>query len=181
MEAKKNLLCAQLEGRESPAPESQTAEQQAPLCWGRIPRNLQQPAYNPTESSDPVKPFVLESNPVHPLEAPLAAQYAHDKKGSISKWCLTRMPVNIGSLRHIVHFHSSWSTPCITIVCEALNIRTSGWGIHGSGDWSSGREILEKDFYSRWYSDVQISSYLGITLTSFTLHHGIHNKGCSYV
>lgn len=85
MEAKKNLLCAQLEGRESPAPESQTAEQQAPLCWGRIPRNLQQPAYNPTESSDPVKPFVLESNPVHPLEAPLAAQYAHDKKGSISK------------------------------------------------------------------------------------------------
>lgn len=85
MEAKKNLFCAQLEGRESPAPESQSAEQQAPLCWGRIPRNLQQPAYNPTESSDPVKPFVLESNPVHPLEAPLAAQYAHDKKGSISK------------------------------------------------------------------------------------------------
>ncbi|GLA67475.1 hypothetical protein AtubIFM54640_010794 [Aspergillus tubingensis] len=86
MEAKKNLLCAQLEGRESPAPESQTAEQQAPLCWGRIPRNLQQPAYNSTEgSSDPVKPFVLESNPVHPLEAPLAAQYAHDKKRSISE------------------------------------------------------------------------------------------------
>ncbi|OJJ67072.1 hypothetical protein ASPBRDRAFT_48100 [Aspergillus brasiliensis CBS 101740] len=86
MEAKKNLLCAQLEGRESPAPESQTAEQQAPFCWGRIPRNLQQSASNPLEqTSDSATPFVLESNPVHPLEGPLMAQYAHDKKGSFSK------------------------------------------------------------------------------------------------
>ncbi|KNG83161.1 hypothetical protein ANOM_007934 [Aspergillus nomiae NRRL 13137] len=80
MEAKKNLLCAQLEGRESPAPESQTAEQQEPFCWGRMSRTLQQQRETQTEGSvDKVKAFVLESNPIHPLEGPLMRQYAGDK------------------------------------------------------------------------------------------------------
>ncbi|KAE8364274.1 hypothetical protein BDV27DRAFT_128710 [Aspergillus caelatus] len=77
MEAKKNLLCAQLAGRESPAPESQTAEQQEPYCWGRMPASLQQP--KEPKAEEILKPFVLESNPVHPLEGPLMAQYARDK------------------------------------------------------------------------------------------------------
>ncbi|KAE8154293.1 hypothetical protein BDV25DRAFT_135985 [Aspergillus avenaceus] len=79
MEAKKNLLCAQLSGRESPAPESQTAEQQEPLCWGRISRSMQQQPEAQAMGSSGIKPSVLESNPVHPLEGPLMAQYAGDK------------------------------------------------------------------------------------------------------
>ncbi|KAE8330313.1 hypothetical protein BDV39DRAFT_170471 [Aspergillus sergii] len=85
MDAKKNLLCAQLEGRESPAPESQTAEQQEPYCWGRMPRSSHQPGeIQPEGIPVNTKPFVLESNPVHPLEGPLLRQYAGDKTRRMS-------------------------------------------------------------------------------------------------
>ncbi|KAF4160322.1 hypothetical protein CNMCM6069_008672 [Aspergillus lentulus] len=75
-----NKLCSQLAGRESPAPESQTAEQQMPFCWGRIPRSSQQQTeIQIQQASGNIKPFQLESNPIHPLEGPEMAKYAGDK------------------------------------------------------------------------------------------------------
>lgn len=82
-----NKLCSQLAGRESPAPESQSAEQQIPFCWGRIPRSSQQRTeIQIQQTSDNIKPFQLESNPIHPLEGPEMAKYAGDKVRRLSYW-----------------------------------------------------------------------------------------------
>lgn len=75
-----NKLCSQLAGRESPAPESQTAEQQAPLCQGRICPSLRQEAQiRLQKASENDNISGLESNPVHPLEGPEMAKYQGDK------------------------------------------------------------------------------------------------------